>query len=82
MSSMAWRFDGSAIATMSVEPAREIALAAKRLRQEGFGTATIKKGLTHAKDASTFEKVVRGEVLGGVSNEAVRVPTYEVPLVS
>ncbi|WP_439524913.1 tyrosine-type recombinase/integrase [Marivita sp.] len=57
--------------------AREIALVAKRLRNEGFGTASIKKGLANSADASTFEKVVRGEVLGGVSDEDARVPTYD-----
>lgn len=62
---------------VALASAREIALVAKRLRDEGFGTATIKKGLTNANDASTFEKIVRGEILGGVSDEAARVPTYD-----
>jgi integrase len=57
--------------------AREYALVAKRLRKEGFGVAGIKKGLAHSRDVSTFEKVVRGELLGGVSNETARVPTYD-----
>lgn len=57
--------------------AREIALVAKRLRGEGFSTATIKKGLANSTEASTFEKVVRGEMLGGVTDEDARVPTYD-----
>lgn len=56
--------------------AREYALVAKRLRKEGFGIASVKKGLAHSHDVSTFEKVVRGELLGGVSNGIARIPTY------
>jgi integrase len=62
---------------VKLSSAREFALVAKRLRGEGFGTATIKKGLANANDASTFEKIVRREMLGGVSDDAARVPTYD-----
>lgn len=58
--------------------AREIALTAKRLRGEGFGVEALKKGLANSNDAATFEKVVRGEVLGGLSDQhGHRVPTYD-----
>lgn len=58
--------------------AREVALAAKRLRGEGFGVEALKKGLANSNDAATFEKVVRGEVLGGLAGQADhRVPTYD-----
>ena len=62
---------------VKLSSAREFALVAKRLRDEGFGTATIKKGLANANDATTFEKIVRGEFLGGVSDEEASVPTYD-----
>ncbi|WP_421907400.1 tyrosine-type recombinase/integrase [Mameliella sp.] len=58
--------------------AREIALTAKRLRGEGFGIEALKRGLANSNDATTFEKVVRGEVLGGLSDQHDhRVPTYD-----
>ncbi|MFC0160823.1 tyrosine-type recombinase/integrase [Mameliella alba] len=58
--------------------AREIALTAKRLRGEGFGIEALKRGLSNSNDATTFEKVVRGEVLGGLSDQRDhRVPTYD-----
>lgn len=58
--------------------AREIALAAKRLRGEGYGIDALKAGLANAKDAATFEKIVRGEMLGGLKDcGTMRVPTYD-----
>lgn len=58
--------------------AREIALTAKRLRGDGFGIEALKKGLANANDAATFEKIARGEILGGLADQQDhRVPTYD-----
>jgi integrase len=62
---------------MRLTTAREIALVAKRLRKMGFGVEAIKKGLANSRDGSTFEKVVRGELLGGLATGKDRVPTYD-----
>lgn len=63
---------------LKLATAREIALTAKRLRTEGFGAKAIQNGLRNATEAKTFEKVVRGEVLGGLAEQTdARVPTYD-----
>lgn len=63
---------------LKLATAREIALTAKRLRAEGFAAKAIQKGLGHATEAKTFEKVVRGEMLGGLDDQTdTRVPTYD-----
>lgn len=63
---------------MKLSNAREIALTAKRLRGEGFSVPALKKGLANSSEAATFEKVVRGEILGDLG-EALsgQVPTYD-----
>jgi hypothetical protein len=62
--------------TLSV--AREIALVGKRLRKDGFGTRAIQNGLANARDATQFERIVRGEMLGGLDvDNKPHVPTYD-----
>jgi integrase len=57
--------------------ARELAVVAKRLKKEGFANSALKRGFTNARTGSNLEAIVRGEVLAGLSHEAMtKVPTY------
>ena len=58
--------------------ARETALVVKRLKKDGFGTKAIQAGLAHAGDATRFEQIVRGEILGGLADGSTPgIPTYD-----
>jgi integrase len=62
----------------SLAKAREFALAAKRLKKEGFGKDALQRGFANAKSAMDLDGIVRGEILAGLApNELVRVVTYD-----
>ena len=62
----------------SLAKAREFALAAKRLKKEGFGKDALLRGFANAKSATDLDSIVRGEMLAGLaSNGSVRVVTYD-----
>lgn len=63
---------------MSLATAREFALAAKRLKREGFGKDALLHGFGNAKTATDFDGIVRGEILAGLaSNKSVKRVTYD-----
>lgn len=56
---------------------RELAVVAKRLRKEGFPNAALKRGFENARTGVALEGIVRGDVLAGLSHDAIAsVPTY------
>lgn len=62
----------------SLAKAREFALAAKRLKKEGFGKDALLRGFANAKSVTDLDSIVRGEILSGLaSNDLVRVITYD-----
>lgn len=63
---------------ISLAKAREFALAAKRLKKEGFGKDALLRGFANAKSATDLDGIVRGDILAGLAaNELVRVVTYD-----
>jgi len=61
----------------SLAKAREFALAAKRLKKEGFGKDALLRGFANAKSATELDGIVRGDFLSGMaSNDLVRIITY------
>jgi len=62
---------------LGLADARERAIAAKRLKKEGFGVPALKRGFQLAMSASDFEAIVRGAKLSGAANSpAATAPTY------
>lgn len=62
---------------ISLAVSRELAVVAKRLRKEGFPNAALKRGFENARTGVALEGVVRGDLLAGLSHDAIaNVPTY------
>jgi integrase len=62
----------------SLAKARELAIAAKRLKAEGYGKAALSRGFANAKAASELDGIVRGEILPGLAADGlVKAATYD-----
>lgn len=62
----------------SLAKAREFALVAKRLKKEGFGKDALLRGFANAKSAPDLDGIVRGEILSGLTADAlIKVATYD-----
>tara|TARA_R110002126_G_C10462653_1_gene500460 strand:+ start:1 stop:1320 length:1320 start_codon:yes stop_codon:yes gene_type:complete len=62
---------------ISLATCRELAVVAKRLKKEGFPNSALKRGFTNARTGIALEGIVRGDLLAGLSHDAIaNVPTY------
>lgn len=58
--------------------ARELALVAKRLKNEGFSNDALRRGFANTRTAKDFEAIVRGDVLAGLPERGtIAAPTYD-----